>query len=120
MKDGYGTRLIPDGSIKGAHFVLTPDFVQITGIFFIYLLPFVVYGPHCRCTLGIGDLTSLNIPKGDAGGELDPHGADGNGNPVGGLVFSSAFGQLQQIHEWTVRFYFNVPYRCILFNPSHG
>jgi hypothetical protein len=53
-------------------------------------------------------LTSLNIPKGDAGGELDPHGADGNGNPIGGLVFSSAFGQLQQIHEWTVRFYFNV------------
>ena len=53
-------------------------------------------------------MTSLNIPKGDAGGELDPHGADGNGNPIGGLVFSSAFGQLQQIHEWTVRFYFNV------------
>jgi hypothetical protein len=49
-------------------------------------------------------LTSLNIPKGDEGGELDPHGADGNGNPVGGLVFSSAFGTLEQLHEWTVRF----------------
>lgn len=24
------------------------------------------------------------------------------GNPVGGLVFSSAFGQLEQIQEWTV------------------
>lgn len=23
------------------------------------------------------------------------------GNPIGGLVFSSAFGQLQQLHEWT-------------------
>ncbi|KAG7095419.1 hypothetical protein E1B28_006168 [Marasmius oreades] len=80
MKNGYGTRLIPDGTIKGAHFVKTPDFVQITGV---------------------GDLTQLNIPAGDAGGELDPHGADGNGNPIGGLVFSSAFGQLQQIHEWT-------------------
>jgi len=33
MKDGYGTRLIPDGSIHGAHFVQTPDFVQITGSF---------------------------------------------------------------------------------------
>jgi hypothetical protein len=33
MKDGYGTRLIPDGSIHGAHFVQTPDFVQITGNF---------------------------------------------------------------------------------------
>ena len=25
-----------------------------------------------------------------------------SGNPIGGLVFSSAFGQLEQIHEWTV------------------
>lgn len=79
-QDGYGTRLIPDGTIQGAHFVQTPDYVQVTGI---------------------GDLTKINVPKGDAGGELDPHGADGNGNPIGGLVFSSAFGQLAQLHEWT-------------------
>ncbi|KAI0676230.1 hypothetical protein C8Q78DRAFT_961321 [Trametes maxima] len=79
-KDGHGTRLIPDGAIQGAHFVQTPDYVQITGI---------------------GDLTKINIPAGDEGGELDPHGADGNGNPIGGLVFSNAFGQLAQIHEWT-------------------
>ncbi|KAF5311021.1 hypothetical protein D9619_007903 [Psilocybe cf. subviscida] len=79
-ESGTGTRLIPDGAIKGAHFVQTPDFVQVTGI---------------------GDLTKINIPAGDAGGELDPHGADGNGNPIGGLVFSSAFGSLEQIHEWT-------------------
>ncbi|KAF8633171.1 hypothetical protein AX17_004672 [Amanita inopinata Kibby_2008] len=83
IKKGTGTRLIPDGSITGVHFVQTPDFVQITGV---------------------GNLTSINIPAGDAGGELDPHGADGNGNPIGGLVFSNAFGHLQQIHEWTVRF----------------
>ncbi|TDL25242.1 hypothetical protein BD410DRAFT_826540 [Rickenella mellea] len=80
LKSGYGTRLIPDGTLQGVHFVQTPDYVQITGI---------------------GDLTKLNIPKGDAGGELDPHGADGNGNPIGGLVFSTAFGPLQQLHEWT-------------------
>jgi len=80
MKDGYGTRLIPDGTMKGVHFVQTPDFVQVTGM---------------------GDFTSMNIPAGDTGGELDPHGADGNGNPIGGLVFSSAFGELEQIHEWT-------------------
>ncbi|KAI0355847.1 hypothetical protein OH77DRAFT_267651 [Trametes cingulata] len=79
-KDGHGTRLIPDGAITGAHFVQTPDYVQVTGV---------------------GDLTLINIPKGDAGGELDPHGADGNGNPIGGLVFSSAFGSIQQMHEWT-------------------
>ncbi|KAF8483818.1 hypothetical protein DFH94DRAFT_792501 [Russula ochroleuca] len=81
LKSGYGTRLIPDGTITGAHFVKTPDYVQVTGV---------------------GDLTKVNIPAGDAGGELDPHGATGNGNPIGGLVFSSAFtGQAEQLHEWT-------------------
>lgn len=34
------------------------------------------------------------------------------GNPIGGLVFSSAFGQLQQIPEWTVCF-FSSYYNCI-------
>ncbi|KAG7439360.1 uncharacterized protein BT62DRAFT_983444 [Guyanagaster necrorhizus] len=80
LKDGYGTRIIPSGAITGAHFVQTPDFIQVTGS---------------------GDLTKLNIPSGDAGGELDPHGADGNGNPIGGLVFSTAFGKLEQVFEWT-------------------
>ncbi|KAG5732230.1 hypothetical protein E4T56_gene11495 [Termitomyces sp. T112] len=79
-KNGTGTRLIPDGAITGAHFVQTPDFVQVTGV---------------------GNLTFVNVPAGDQGGELDPHGQDGNGNPIGGLVFSSAFGQLEQIFEWT-------------------
>lgn len=60
IKPGYGTRLIPDGAITGAHFVQTPDYVQVTGV---------------------GNLTALNIAAVDAGGggELDPHGADGNG-----------------------------------------
>ncbi|KDR80200.1 hypothetical protein GALMADRAFT_277444 [Galerina marginata CBS 339.88] len=53
LQDGTGARLIPDGTIQGAHFIETPDFVQVTG------------------------------------------------NPIGGLVFSSAFGQLEQLHEWT-------------------
>jgi hypothetical protein len=80
MKSGYGTRLIPDGTISGAHFLKTSSFVQVTG--------------H-------GKLTNLNIKNRDEGGELDPHGATGAGNPVGGLVFTRAFtGQFQQIHEW--------------------
>ena len=57
-KAGHGTRLIPDGTITGAHFVQTPDYVEV---------------------LGVGNLTMINIPAGDDGGELDPHGADGNG-----------------------------------------
>ncbi|EJT97838.1 hypothetical protein DACRYDRAFT_24793 [Dacryopinax primogenitus] len=80
MRSGYGTRLIPNGAITGAHFIQTPNYVQI---------------------LGSGDMTKLNLPSGDDGGELDPHGADGLGNPIGGLVFGTSFGVLQQYHEWT-------------------
>jgi len=79
-KSGRGTRTIPNGALKGVHFVKTPDYVQVTGV---------------------GDFTKINIPKGDEGGELDPHGADGNGNPIGGLVFGNSFGSNQQYHEWT-------------------
>ncbi|KAF5331745.1 hypothetical protein D9758_017188 [Tetrapyrgos nigripes] len=79
-RSGRGTRTIPNGTLKGVHFVKTPDYVQVTGV---------------------GDFTKINIPSGDAGGELDPHGADGNGNPIGGLVFGNTFGNSLQYHEWT-------------------
>ncbi|KAJ7666521.1 hypothetical protein B0H17DRAFT_1162508 [Mycena rosella] len=46
---------------------------------------------------GIGNMSLLNIPSDDdPGGELDPQG-----NPIGGLVFSTAFGNLEQVFEWT-------------------
>ncbi|CEQ41592.1 SPOSA6832_03313 [Sporobolomyces salmonicolor] len=73
---GHGARVIPQGAIHSAHFLKTPHYIQVTGT---------------------GDFTSINIARGDEGGELDPHGATGNGNPIGGLVFSNG----QQIHEWT-------------------
>ncbi|KAF5379825.1 hypothetical protein D9615_005796 [Tricholomella constricta] len=79
-KSGRGTRTIPDGALKGVHFLRTPDYVQVTGV---------------------GDLTKLNILKGDAGGELDNRGADGRGNPAGGLVYGNTFGDGTQYHEWT-------------------
>jgi len=79
-KSGHGTRLMPQGTVKGVHFVKTPQYVQITGQ---------------------GDFTKINIRRGDAGGELDNHGADGNGNPIGGLVYGNVFGAGQQFHEWT-------------------
>jgi hypothetical protein len=80
-----GTRLFPEGTLKSAHFVETPDYIQITGS---------------------GNFQNINIAAGDAGGELDPHGADGFGNPHGGLVFSNVWnngtnGLGEQIHEWT-------------------
>ncbi|WVQ94305.1 hypothetical protein IAU59_001384 [Kwoniella sp. CBS 9459] len=85
LKDGYGTRLIPQGTINGAHFVKVQSdkvsYVQVTGN---------------------GDLTKLLIPAGDEGGELDPHSWTGLGNPQGGLVFTNAFsGAYEQTHEWT-------------------
>ncbi|KAG8773918.1 hypothetical protein FRC12_002246 [Ceratobasidium sp. 428] len=97
MNDGYGTRLIPDGTIKGAHFVQTPDYVQVTGW---------------------GDFTKMNIPARDTGGELDPHGADGMGNPHGGLVFSNSFGKWEQFHEWNVSF-FSYLNRACSHSPLH-
>jgi hypothetical protein len=80
LKSGRGTRLIPNGTLTGVHFTKTPTYVQISGV---------------------GDFTKMNIPKGDYGGELDPHGATGMGNPVGALVYSSAHYPNTQIHEWS-------------------
>ncbi|CAD6884519.1 unnamed protein product [Tilletia controversa] len=79
-KDGYGTRLIPDNTFNSIHFLKTKNYVEV---------------------LGTGNFTVLNIVKGNTGGELDPHGADGTGNPIGGLVYTEAFtGKPQQIDEW--------------------
>lgn len=84
LKQGYGTRLIPKGTITGAHFIKTPNFVQITGF---------------------GDFTKIHVKANDQGGELDPHGANGYGNPPGGLVFSRNVkgreGQWVQSKEWS-------------------
>ncbi|SJX60347.1 uncharacterized protein SRS1_11661 [Sporisorium reilianum f. sp. reilianum] len=82
--DRHGTRLIPDGTITGAHFVRTRDYVQVTGV---------------------GDFTSILIPEGDDGGEFDPHGADDLGNPIGGIVYTTANpasnGEPWFVSEWT-------------------
>ena len=64
-KLGRGARTFPDGTLHGVHFVQTPDYVQVTGV---------------------GDFTKINIPKGDAGGELDNRGADGMLQSVSCLV----------------------------------
>ena len=29
LNEGYGTRIFPEGTIIGAHFVQTPDYVQV-------------------------------------------------------------------------------------------
>ncbi|WVQ95492.1 hypothetical protein IAU59_002589 [Kwoniella sp. CBS 9459] len=72
-------RQIPDGTFTAVHFVKTPLYWQIQGL---------------------GDLTKLNIKDGDEGGELDPHGATGLGNPVGGNVTTNATGEDVHYEEW--------------------
>ncbi|KAG8937022.1 hypothetical protein FRC02_008129 [Tulasnella sp. 418] len=85
-KPGRGTRLIPQGALTGVQFMRTPDYVQVTG--------------RIRQEL-------INIAASDSGGEMDPHGADRRGNPLGGILFSNAFpsnggnlNSFQQVVEW--------------------
>jgi len=69
-KPGHGTRLIPAGAITGIQFIQTPDYVQVTGNI---------------------NQALIDLDPTDSGGELDPHGADQRGNPLGSLLFSNAF-----------------------------
>jgi len=62
-----------------AQFVKTPLYVQIHGFW---------------------DGTKVNIPAGDSGGELDPHGAKNLGNPIGGNVTSDVTGADVFYEEW--------------------
>jgi hypothetical protein len=82
-KPGRGTRLIPQGALQGVQFTRTPDYVQVVGFI---------------------DQTQIDLQPDDFGGELDPHGADLRGNPLGGLVYSNAWGTsndtFQQVIEW--------------------
>ncbi|SPO28765.1 uncharacterized protein UTRI_04643 [Ustilago trichophora] len=78
-KPRNNARVIPDGSVTGAHFIKTPLYVQL---------------------MAVGDFTSIGFMAGDEGGELDPHGATNMGNPVGGNVTSNVSGQDVFYEEW--------------------
>jgi len=69
-KPGHGTRVIPPGALTGVQWMQTPDYLQVTG----------------RINQSL-----INILHGDTGGEEDPHGADGRGNPLGSLIYSTGF-----------------------------
>ncbi|KAJ6602287.1 hypothetical protein B0H10DRAFT_1923311 [Mycena sp. CBHHK59/15] len=73
-------RVIPDGTFSGVSFLKTDFYVQI---------------------YGFGDFTKLNIAPNDGGGELDPHGATGAGNPEGGNVTTTIVDGIDEpIAEW--------------------
>jgi len=67
-QSGHGTRIMPAGTITGAQFMKTSAYIQVTGKF---------------------NQSGIGLDPTDTGGELDPHGADLAGNPLGGLVYSS-------------------------------
>ncbi|KAJ6507505.1 hypothetical protein DFH09DRAFT_1289050 [Mycena vulgaris] len=85
-KKGHGTRIIPAGAITGLQYIQTPSYIQVAG------------------TL---NQAMLNI-AGEFGGELDSGGQDGEGNPMGGLVYSNSFpsnngnnASFQQAQHWS-------------------
>ncbi|KII94427.1 hypothetical protein PLICRDRAFT_36700 [Plicaturopsis crispa FD-325 SS-3] len=67
-QSGHGARVWPAGTITGAQFMKTSAYIQITGHF---------------------NQSGIGLDPNDGGGELDPHGADLAGNPLGGLVYST-------------------------------
>lgn len=76
-------------------FMRTPAYIQITGWI---------------------DNTKVNLAANDGGGELDPHGADYLGNPLGGLVYSTSLPSgdnttYQQTQSWNQ--FFNGPTFCM-------
>ncbi|KAH9484616.1 hypothetical protein JR316_0004098 [Psilocybe cubensis] len=84
-KPYHGTRLIPPDAITGLQWVKTSAYIQVTG--FIK-----------NSGLGLDDNPGN-------GGELDPHGADLQGNPLGGVVFSNGTADsdghtLTQVLNW--------------------
>jgi hypothetical protein len=82
-KPDHGTRVIPPGALKGVQFMTTPDYFQVVG----YI-----------------DQTLINLEANDTGGELDPHGADLRGNPLGALMYSNGWSKdnstYTQVIEW--------------------
>jgi hypothetical protein len=80
----HGARQITPGAITGVQFVKTSAYLQVRG----YI-----------------DNTGIGLSPTDSGGELDPHGADLQGNPLGGVVYSnSTLGAngLTQAMNWNV------------------
>lgn len=83
---GHGSRVLPAGSITGAQFIKTSAYIQITGFI---------------------KNSAIMVTADDQGGELDPHGADLQGNPLGGVVYSngtvdSKNGELAQVLNWNM------------------
>jgi len=82
---GHGTRIIPPGTFSGIQVLNTTQYRQI---------------------VAFTNQVNIDLTPTDYGGELDPRGQDMNGNPMGGLVFSTAFSAdgvtYEQINDWNM------------------
>jgi len=85
-KPGHGTRIMPKGTLTGVQFLRAPAYVLVVGLM---------------------NQPNIDMQLGDSGGEMDPHGADERGNPLGSLVYSNAFpsnngnnNTFQQVISW--------------------
>jgi len=85
-KPGHGARTMPAGTLTGVQVLRAPDYILFSGTI---------------------NQANVNIAPKDYGGEMDPHGADERGNPLGGLVYTNGFpsnngnnNSFQQVIEW--------------------
>jgi len=82
---GHGSRLIPGGTITGIQVLNNANYMQI---------------------VAFTNQANININPQDYGGELDPHGQDLNGNPMGALLYSTHFSSdnttIEQVQEWNM------------------
>jgi hypothetical protein len=69
-RSGHGSRIFPEGTFSAVQFLRTAAYIQVTGLF---------------------NQTAIGLDPNDGGGELDPHGADGLGNAIGSLMYSTGF-----------------------------
>ncbi|KAF8879511.1 hypothetical protein CPB84DRAFT_1852061 [Gymnopilus junonius] len=101
-KPYHGTRLIFPGAITGLQWTKTSGYIQAVGFI---------------------NNTGIGLDPTDSGGELDPHGADLQGNPLGGVVYSNGTTDsdghtLTQVFNWNTsvsgnRFCFNACYNSV-------
>lgn len=84
-KPGHGGRIIPPGTFTGIQVLNTTQYRQI---------------------IAFTNQVNIDISPTDFGGELDPNGQDLNGNPMGGLLYSTAFSPdgltYEQVHSWNM------------------
>jgi hypothetical protein len=82
-KNGYGTRGVVPGTFTGLQVLKTSQYIQYVGFI---------------------NQPLANMQASDYGGELDSGGQDTAGNPMGGLLYTTAFssdGSVQQTQYWT-------------------